>query len=109
MLHALIKILVLVRKLQDVIWIAIIHVNLCNVIKSSPHHLMPQSIIKIVSIFHFVSIKLPVKIQFVMDKILRIATILEDVSITIIQIPVIKIVWKYRMMKIACLMIFAYI
>ena len=64
---------------------------------------------KIVSIFHFVSIKLPVKILLVMDRILQIATILEDVSITIIQIPVIKIVWKYRMMKIACLMIFAYI
>ena len=88
---------------------AIIHVNLCNVIKTSLHYLMLQSTMEIVSTFHFVSIKLPVKILLVMDRILQIATILEDVNITTILIPVIKIVWKYRMMKIAWIMIFAYI
>ena len=80
--HALLKILVLVHKLLGVIWIAIIHVNLCSVIKSSLHHLIPQSTMKIVNIFRFVSIRLLVKIQLVMDRILQIATILEDVNTT---------------------------
>ena len=79
--HVLIKILVLVHKLQDAIWTAIIHVNLCNVIKPSLNHLIQQLIMWIANIFNYVSIKLLVKMQLVMDRIPQIVIILEDVSI----------------------------
>ena len=79
--HVLIKILILVHKLQDVIWIVIAHVNIWNVIKSFPQKQIQQLMMLIANISHFVSIKIPVRIQHAIKRILLNVTILEDANI----------------------------